>query len=118
MSQPDSFKRALDLIRLVQDARMVHDAQATPSHVSAVYWIEAAPQTPGVRPTSRAGYWRLQTRVEAVDAVWQVVKTATENGRLGYKAKVATAAHGEDQDVRMIYVCTYDAADAQDVARV
>ncbi len=33
----------LDLIRMVQQARMAHDAQAKPSQVAAVYWIEAKP---------------------------------------------------------------------------
>lgn len=118
MSQRDSFERALDLIRLVQDARKVHDAQATPSHVSAVYWIEAAPQTPAVRPTARAGYWLLKTSVETVDAVWQVIKSATEAGKLGYKSKVATAAHSGEADERTLHICTYDSADEEDVARV
>jgi len=118
MSQDDSFKRALDLIHLVQDARKVHDAQTSPSHVSAVYWIEAAPQTPTVRPTSRAGYWLVKTHVDTVDVVWQAVKVATEAGKLGYKSKVATAAHGDDHDARVMHICTYDAADAEDVTRV
>lgn len=118
MSNDDSFERALDLIRRVQDARMAHDAEAIPSHVSAVYWIEAAPPTPGARPTSRAGYWLVETTVQEVDRVWQVVKTATVDGRLGYKSKVATASRSGDPDARVIHVCTYDAADVGDVARV
>ncbi len=118
MSNDDSFERALDLIRRVQDARMAHDAEAIPSQVSAVYWIEAKARTPGTHPTARAGYWLVETTLQAVDRVWQVVKTATVEGRLGYKSKVATASRSGDPDARVIHVCTYDAADAGDVARV
>ena len=85
-------KPNLDLIAMVQKARMEHDAQAKPSQVSAVYWIEAKRQNEGAAPTARAGHWLIRTRVAEVDSAWAAIRQATEAGRLGYKAKVATIA--------------------------
>lgn len=108
----------LDLIHMVQRGRIVHDSETQPSQVSGVYWIEArAPENhPG--PSPRAGYWRLDTSLEHVDAVWMKIKAATEAGELGYKAKVATASRDPASDLRAIHVLTYDSADQADVDRV
>lgn len=110
--QPD-----LDLIRRVQQARAEHDAQAQPSQVAAVYWIEAKRKGAGDPPTPRAGHWLIRTTILQVDAHWAVVKSATESGKLGYKSKVATAGRAHP-DERVIHVMTCDADDPDDVARV
>ncbi|MEO8393890.1 MAG: putative phosphothreonine lyase domain-containing protein [Chloroflexota bacterium] len=112
-------KPNLDLIAMVQKARMEHDAQAKPSQVSAVYWIESKRQTEGdgAAPTPRAGHWLIRLNVVAVDAGWETIRQATEAGRLGYKSKVATIALHQ-RDERSVYVMTYDADDAPDVERV
>ncbi len=107
----------LDLINLVQQARMAHDAEAQPSQIAAVYWIEVKPKTPGAAPTPRAGFWLIRTTVSEVDARWVAIRAATEAGKLGYKSKVATAAR-DHADERVIRVMTYDADDRADVARV
>ena len=118
MNQPDKLN--LTLIDLVQRARMQHDAEATPSQVSGVYWIEAKRPSeidaPG--PTPRAGYWQMVTTVDQVDALWAAIKSATEAGQLGYKSKVATASHDSFASHRMIHVLTYDHADQADIERV
>lgn len=113
-------KPDLDLIAMVQRARMQHDEQAIPSQVPAVYWIEAVREIPGHAPTSRAGRWIIPTNVHNVDALWEQIKGATKAGRLGYKSKVSTAARelGMDRDDRVIHVATYDADDRADVERV
>lgn len=108
----------LDLIQMVQRARMLNDAAAQPSQVSAVYWIEA--KAPGAAPTPRAGKWVIPTTVDVVDALWAQVKRATEAGELGYKAKVSTAP-GKAQgraDARVIHVRVADSDAADDVERV
>ncbi len=108
-------KPDLDLIGMVQQARMAHDAEAKPSQVTSLYWIEAKRQGTGAAPTARAGHWLIRTTLAEVDAHWAAVKAATEAGKLGYKSKVA----GRGQvDERVIHVVTYDADDAADVARV
>ena len=110
-------KPNLDLINLVQRARMAHDADAKPSQVAAVYWIEAKPRESAPAPTSRAGHWLIRASITDVDAVWAAVKAATERGELGYKSKVATASRHRANE-RLIYAMTYDADDAADVQRV
>lgn len=108
----------LDLIQRVQRARMAHDAEALPSQITGVYWLECKPQQATQAPTPRAGYWRIVTTVQAVDALWLEIKQATEAGQLGYKSKVASVSRTGNRDERVIHVLTYDAADAADVARV
>jgi hypothetical protein len=118
MKKPD--QPDLDLIGMVQHARMAHDAEAVPSQVAAVYWIEARREGAGAAPTPRAGRWVIPTTVREVDALWEQIRAATRAGKLGYKSKVSTAARdlGKDRDDRVIHVVTYDADDAADVARV
>lgn len=111
----------LNLIDMVQRARVRHDETARPSDYAAVYWIEAKRQ-PGAypAPTAKAGEWRARLTVATVDAVWEKVKAATIAGELGYKSKVSTrpAAGQANPDERMICARTYDAADAHDLQRV
>ncbi len=110
----------LDLIQMVQHARMLHDAEAIPSEIGGVYWIEVKPDIPGAAPTSRAGLWLIETDLAGVDALWATVKAATLAGKLGYKSKASTASRGGRgvPDQRVICVCTADRADAADVERV
>ena len=111
----------LELIEMVQRARMLHDETARPSELSAVYWIEAKRKSGNYpAPTANAGEWRIRLRVDGVDAIWERVKAATVAGELGYKSKVSTrpAAGQSDPDERLICVRTYDAADADDIERV
>jgi hypothetical protein len=114
-------KDPLDIIEMVQKARMQHDADARPSNIAAVYWIEAKDRSAQAKaPTPRSGQWVIETDINAVDALWEQVKTATEAGKLGYKSKVSTASrsHAKGPDQRVICVRTYDADDTEDVARV
>lgn len=106
--QPD-----LDLISMVQKARLMHDAEATPSEVSAVYWIEVKCET-CTAPTAQTGQWTLNVHKQDVDTVWEKVKTATIQGKLGYKSKVSTASRsGEHVDSRTIVVMTPDHSDEE-----
>jgi len=56
-----------------------------------------------------------------VDAVWATIKEATEAGRLGGSAKVATAKpnpYATDPNTKVICVYTYDWTDEADVRRI
>ena len=111
-------KLDLDLIQMVQRARMMNDDTAKPSKVSAVYWIAA--KAPNPAPTPRAGKWIVQTTVDVVDALWEKVKAATEAGELGYKSKVSTAP-GKEQghsSARLLHIRVADSDDAADLERV
>lgn len=112
---PDKLDQAL--INRVQQARRAHDAQVRPSQISGVYWIDAhAPQAvPG--PTARAGAWVARVPLAQVDAFWQRIKAETEAGKLGYKARIATASR-DAQPVRLVHVMVADSADQALVARV
>ncbi len=108
-----------DLISMVQQARMRFDAGAQPSQIYGAYWIEAKRRAEGPGPTPHAGQWVLVTTIEYVDALWERIRVATEEGKLGYKSKVSTASHAHRGGIdRVIYVRTYDAGDAADVERV
>ncbi|NKY96693.1 putative phosphothreonine lyase domain-containing protein [Nocardiopsis alborubida] len=62
------------------------------------------------------GKWMPFTAPERVNGVWAAIVEATEAGRLGWKAKVATENKpGKD---RLICVYTRDWRDRRDVARV
>jgi hypothetical protein len=109
----------LDLIRMVQNARMMHDNETLPSKVSGVYWIECKRKEgdyPAITP--RTGEWRIITTLAEVDAVWLKIKAATEAGDLGYKSKVSSISPDKDANHRLICVRTYDADDKEDVERV
>jgi hypothetical protein len=108
----------LDLIQMVQAARLAHDADALPSQVHAVYWLEVKRETPGPGPTSRAGQWIIETTAAEQDALWVRIREATRQGTLGYKAKASTGPRAEDREQREIHVVTSDADDAADVERV
>ena len=111
----------LDLIEMVQRARMMHDEEARPSENPAVYCIEAKCRSGTCpAPTANSGEWRARLTVATVDNVWNRVKRATVAGKLGYKSKVSTrpAAGQADPDERLLCVRTYDARDADDVERV
>ncbi|MBW4438081.1 MAG: DUF1917 domain-containing protein [Pleurocapsa minor GSE-CHR-MK-17-07R] len=120
MTEPKGDKIDLSLIQMVQRARMAHDAEALPSQMEGVYWIEYKPEVPVAPPTSRAGVFVIETDAVQADALWAAVKEATRTGALGYKSKVTTASRsrGKDRDDRLVHVLTADADDAADVARV
>ena len=120
MSDDKVSKLNMDLINMVQNARMMHDNEAIPSQVPGVYWIEAKNPAPANQPTPRSGEFRINTTVDLVDEQWQIIKQATESGKLGYKSKVSTSPtdgtpHGSQ---RVICVRTYDADDASDLERI
>ncbi len=119
MTNPKTTPPNMNLINMVQQARMMHDRETLPSQVNAVYWIESKPLGETLPPTPRAGEWVIETTLSEVDTLWLNIRTATEQGLLGYKSKVATiATKGRNADSRVIVVRTRDADDSTDVARV
>ncbi len=108
----------LDLIQMVQRARMLHDQSARPSDYTSVYWIEAKRQAGDTQaPTANAGEWRATLPADEVDAIWERVKSLTARGELGYKSKVSTQGL-TNRDERLLCARTYDAGDRADVERV
>ena len=119
MSDDKLDQQKLDLIQMVQRARMVNDDGAKPSEVNVGYWIEAKRKVAGLPPTSRTGQWVIRTQLEDIDLMWEQIKAATEAGELGYKSKAASVSRmGKNASGRLICVRTYDADDSADVERV
>lgn len=73
------------------------------------------------KPTENSGKWLIFIPLSQIDAVWEEIKTATEEGRLGSSAKVATAhpnPNATSPDTKVICVYTYDWTDEADVRRI
>src|SRR5258708_37883884 len=67
------------------------------------------------------GKWMLFPQVGQVDQVSMAIKRMTEEGLLGYAAKVATmkpSAEAHNEEEKLICVYTYDGDDTQDLLRV
>jgi hypothetical protein len=107
----------MDLIRLVQQARLQHDRDAKPSDVSAVYWLEFKSDS-APPPTPHAGQWVIEIPADQADTIWESVKSATQRGDLGYKSKLATISRTGKPTLQTLAIRTYDSQDAEDVARV
>lgn len=93
-----------------------------PSTFTAEYWLFAQRHHGDYpEPTTRSGKWMIFPTVTAVDRWWAIIKRATEDGRLGNSAKVATARrnpHAISSKERLICVYTYDGLDKVDAMRV
>ena len=81
-------------------------------------WRRKRRPAPGPARPPRSVALRAETGVADVDALWQRLRAATHAGQLGYKVKVATAAHEAAPDRRELRVLIADRADAPEVARV
>jgi hypothetical protein len=98
------------------------DSKPSEVEMAGVYWIYAMRKR-GKYPeaTSRSGKWLVFVNIEEIDEVWDKIKKATEEGKLGSDAKVATAIpnpNATNSETKVICVYTYDYADEKDVNRV
>ena len=93
-----------------------------PSEVTDSYWLYAE-RKEGTYPehSENGGKWLIFVQLSLVDAVWEKIKRATEEGKLGSSAKVATARpnpNATNPNTKVICVYTYDWTDETDVKRV
>jgi len=97
-------------------------SDAKPSEVTDVYWIYAKREKGRYpKPTIKSGKWLIFVDPKNVDEVWAKIKKATEDGKLGNDAKVATAKPNPlagKSGVKLICVYTYDWTDEKDVKRI
>ncbi len=97
------------------------ESEAKPSQVTDVYWIHADRRKGSYpMPTSRNGKWLIFVKDRDIDEVWDKIRKATEDGKLGSGAKVATAKPSllGESGTKVICVYTYDWTDEKDVKRV
>jgi hypothetical protein len=97
-------------------------SEPMPSQITAEYWLYAVRKR-GQYPkaTAKSGKWLVFVPVSRVDEVWAKIREATEDGRLGDSAKVATAkpnSNATDPSKKVICVYTYDRTDEEDVRRI
>lgn len=109
-------------IKAKQRATCLPDSECKPSEVTDTYWIDAI-RKKGKYPktTQRSGKWLVFVDAKNVDKVWAKIKKATEEGKLGSSAKVATAKpnpNATNPETKVICVYTYDWADEKDVKRI
>ncbi len=111
-----------DAIKNQQRIIAVPHAECKPSEVTDTPWIYARRKVGSYpKATEQSGKWLIFTPVEKVDETWAVIKEATEAGKLGDSAKVATMYPNllnKDPSRRVICVYTYDWRDEADVHRV
>lgn len=97
-------------------------SECKPSDVIDAYWIYAI-RKEGKYPkaTQKSGKWLVFVDIKNVDEVWTKIKKATEEGKLGSGAKVATARlnpNATNPNTKVICVYTRDWTDKEDVKRV
>ncbi|MBI5243625.1 MAG: DUF1917 domain-containing protein [Elusimicrobia bacterium] len=95
---------------------------STPSQSTDAYWVFAERKT-GQYPeaTDRSGKWLIFVPLGKIDVVWERIKQATEEGKLGGSAKVATARpnpNAADPTKKVICVYSYDWKDREDIMRI
>lgn len=102
---------------------MTKDTETTkPSTVTDAYWIYAYRQKGDYPQRSHdSGKWLVFVPEKEVDEVWEKIRSATQEGKLGQASKVATAkdnplAGGSTNKVICVY--TYDWTDKEDVMRI
>jgi len=93
-----------------------------PSEVTDSYWVHAERKN-GTYPehSENGGKWLIFVPLSLVDALWEEIRRATEEGKLGGSAKVATARpnpNATNPYTKVICVYTYDWTDESDVKRI
>lgn len=92
-----------------------------PSRFVREHYIHANVPNADEAKTPRPGKWLIFVSRSRVDALWQTIRRAAEQGRLGHAAKVTTALplpNARDPKKHVIAVYTGDENDAVDVRRV
>jgi hypothetical protein len=94
-----------------------------PSETFDRYWIYAERKDPASYPgdSDRSGKWLVFVKKAEVDQWWAKIKEATENGRLGGVAKVATMKENPNAtsaDMKVICVYIYGVDDEEDCNRI
>jgi hypothetical protein len=117
-SPPQQARRTAYRLR-IEEVLVTNVSGLLPSQVTDAYWIYA--DSPAIREADarRTGKWFVFVPARQVDRWWELIRLATEQGRLGISAKAATARHNElATSQRLICVYTSDWEDQGDVRRV
>ncbi|MGA3155499.1 MAG: putative phosphothreonine lyase domain-containg protein [Streptosporangiaceae bacterium] len=105
----------------VEEVLVTNVSGLLPSQVTDDYWIYADSPAVSEADPSRTGKWLVFVPARQVDRWWELIRLATEQGRLGISAKAATARHNDlatSRRTKLICVYTRDWQDQSDVQRV
>jgi len=104
------------------ERRVFASREPRPSQVKHEYWLYAERKSGDYpKATTNSGKWLIFAPISQIDGLWTKIKLATEDGRLGDLAKVATARPNPiatNPRTKVICVYTYDWTDEADVRRV
>jgi len=92
-----------------------------PSQVTEEYWVYADGPAADEAHACRTGKWLVFVPARQIDKWWELIRLATEQGRLGISAKAATARHNDlatSPRTKLICVYTRDWQGQDDVRRV
>ena len=107
----------------VSIANMTKEAATKkPSRVTDVYWIFAYRKKGDYpQPSDNCGKWLVFVSDKEMDEIWEKIRNATQEGKLGLASKVATAKASSltgGSTGKVICVYTYDWTDRKDVTRI
>jgi hypothetical protein len=90
-----------------------------PTDCTKSWWLYAESRRKHKKATKNSGKWILFIPPEHINAAWEQIKDATEQGPLGGRAKCSTKKgwKGKGNDY-VIIVYTYDYKDTTDVMRI
>lgn len=89
-----------------------------PSQVTDNTWVYADGPAADEADTCRTGKWLVFVPARQIDPWWELIRLATEQGRLGVSAKAATARHNDlatSPRTKLICVYTRDWQDQDDL---
>lgn len=122
--QPDNLnnQEKHEVIEIKHRRTSLPSSDVKPSEVTDVYWLFAEREKGKyLSYTPRGGKWLIFVNIKDIDEVWGKIKKATEDGKLGSSAKVATARpnpNATNPETKVICVYTYDWTDKEDVKRI
>lgn len=103
------------------DLAKIH-SNDNPTEITGIYWIYAKRgNVEYPNPTKLSGKWLLFINITKLDETWNVIKKATEEGKLGDFSKTATlkpSPTATRENTKVICVYTNDYTDVKDVMRV
>lgn len=95
-----------------------------PSEIVDKYWIFSINESYEFklpREERRSGKWLIFDNIKEIDKAWEIIRTATELGKLGPSSKVSTSKENKntkDSNTRVICVFTENYNDILDVERI
>jgi len=119
--QPEKPAKKRIIKKKVRGKSTASSKNPRPSDVTDSYWLHAE-RNKGTYPvdSEHAGKWLIFVPPTLVDEIWVNIRRATEEGKLGSSAKVATARPNPNatNSKKVICVYTYDWTDKSDVKRI